>query len=302
MKLILYCTSGLITLLALGGFVLLKRQLREITNQLRYRRTHQSSSSLSVEINDRDVQELVKELSQTLKQESELRLRQDSKEKEFRELIANVSHDLRTPLTVIKGYLQLMEQCEDPRTCRDYLAVSIRHADELEIRIRQLFAYSYWVNQEEERTLQPVNAANLLSDILTDFVPVFEEKGIRLQLRSHCMVKILGDETLFRHIIQNLLNNALQHTIGDVEVSLERLSHGSEQMVCITVDNPVDKDCDLEISHVFDRFYTGNTPGKHSTGLGLTIVKLLVEKMEGEVTASLEAEHFAVKVYLKETL
>lgn len=301
MNIVFYCLSGLITLLALGGFLLLKRQLREITNQLRYRRTHQTSASLFLEVNDRDVQELVQELSKTLKQESELRIRQASKEEEFKELIANVSHDLRTPLTVIKGYLQLMEQCEDPQAYMEYLAISIRHADELEKRIEQLFAYSYWVNQEEERTLQSVNAANLLSDILTDFVPVFEEKGIRLRLTSHCMVKIFGDEEYFRHVIQNLLNNALHYTTGDVEVSLERASRPSEQMVCITVKNPVDTDCDLEIGHVFDRFYTGSISRKHSTGLGLTIVKLLVEKMEGEVNASAEDGSFAVKVYLKET-
>ncbi len=158
--------------------------------------------------------------------------------------------------------------------------------------------YSYCVNYEEELVLCPISAANLLTDILTDFVPVFEEKNITLQLTECCMEKVLGDAEIFQHIVQNLLKNALQYTTGNVTVSLKKVESNSETMVQLAVKNPVEEECDLKVERIFDRFYTGNVPGKQSTGLGLTIVKLLTEKMGGRVAASLENGMFEVDVLL----
>lgn len=128
-------------------FVGLKCQLRSLRRQLEYRVSDPIKKPLALEMQDNDLMALTAALNQIFRQDEEFRRIQNRNENEYKELITNISHDLRTPLTVLKGYLQLLERCEIDDTGRKYLSICFRHTDELERRIRQFFEYSYWMNQ-----------------------------------------------------------------------------------------------------------------------------------------------------------
>lgn len=170
----------------------------------------------NIEIGDKDLSALVAVMNQVLSQESNLRIQKEISEREFKDLISNISHDLRTPLTVMKGYLQLLEDCELDHQGREYLNICFKHTEELERRIRQFFEYSFLVNQEDTIALHKVNITNLVTETMTDFVPFFEEKGIVMKLEREEVVKAMAEEEALKRVMQNLLKNCLNYAVGEV--------------------------------------------------------------------------------------
>lgn len=292
-------------------FVGLKLQLRSLRRQLQFRISAPIKKPLSLEMQDDDLMALTTALNQIFKQDEEFRRIQSMNENEYKELITNISHDLRTPLTVLKGYLQLLNQCEIDDTGKKYLSVCFRHTDELERRIRQFFEYSCLMNQDQEPHLKIINITNIIVDTMTDFIPVFEEKGLTMRLDQDTIYKGLADEELLIRVMQNLLKNCLQYSIGDVVVSITKdtdaqinapQGHSPKGRIRICVQNPIAGNSELDSSKIFQRFYVGRSERNQSTGLGLSIVKLLVEKMQGEVFAIRDEKRLSIGFYLRTSL
>lgn len=288
-------------------FVGLKCQLRSLRRQLEYRVSDPIKKPLALEMQDTDLMALTAALNQIFRQDEEFRRIQNMNENEYKELITNISHDLRTPLTVLKGYLQLLERCEIDDTGRKYLTICFRHTDELERRIRQFFEYSYWMNQNQEVQLNIINVTNIIVDSMTDFIPVFEEKGLTMRLNQDTVCKGLADEELLRRVMQNLLKNCLQYSAGEVVVSItedtdiQRIPSQNQtpkDRIRICVQNPIAEDLEVDPSKIFQRFYVGKKERNQSTGLGLSIVKLLVEKMQGEVFVTRDGNLLRIGFYL----
>lgn len=286
----------------------LKFQLRSLRHQLELRVSAPVKKPLALELQDRDLMALTTALNQIFKQDEEFRGIQNINENEYKELITNISHDLRTPLTVLKGYLQLLEHCEIDDEGRQYLSVCFRHTDELEGRIRQFFEYSYWTNQNQEPSLKSINVTNLIVDTMTDFIPMFEEKGLTMRFDQDALCKGLADEELLRRVMQNLLKNCLQYSVGEVVVSitqdidrpmLSTQNHAPRNRIRVCVQNPISETSELDTARIFERFYVERKERNHTTGLGLSIVKLLVEKMQGEVFATRDENTLRIGFYLK---
>ncbi len=302
----------------------LKRQLRSVRRQLEYRVGVPIKKPLTLEMQDNDLMAITVALNQIFSEDEAFRNVQSRNENEYREMITNISHDLRTPLTVLKGYLQLLERCEMDDTGKEYLSVCFRHSEELERRVSQFFEYSYWMNQEQDILLKIVNVTNLIADCMTDFIPVFEEKGLTMRLEQDTIYKAFAEEELFRRVMQNLLKNCLQYSVGEVVVSIIRdevvsiAQNGAAPLmrdadgatnrskdcafgdrICICVQNPIAEDSKLDPDKIFQRFYVEREERNQSTGLGLSIVKLLVEKMQGEVFAFREGNLLRVGFCLK---
>ncbi len=302
----------------------LKRQLRSVRRQLEYRVGVPIKKPLALEVQDNDLMAITVALNQIFSEDEAFRNVQSRNENEYREMITNISHDLRTPLTVLKGYLQLLERCEMDDAGKEYLSVCFRHSEELERRVSQFFEYSYWMNQEQDILLKIVNVTNLIADCMTDFIPVFEEKGLTMRLEQDTIYKAFAEEELFRRVMQNLLKNCLQYSVGEVVVSIIRdevvsiAQNGAAPLmrdadgatnrskdcafgdrICICVQNPIAEDSKLDPDKIFQRFYVEREERNQSTGLGLSIVKLLVEKMQGEVFAFREGNLLRVGFCLK---
>ncbi len=266
--------------------VCIKLQLRSITRQLDRRREDEASNPVLLEIRDRSLEEMTVSLNKTLRQETALRVSQEIKEQEFKKLITNISHDIRTPLAVMKGYLQLMCKTKMDNAGREYLEICLNHTSEMEKIVNQFFEYSYWSGAEEEIVLKRINITNLVTEVMTDFIPEFEKNSIIMELESTGTYFGMADKELLKRIMQNLLKNSLRYSEGNVKVSIVPVQE--KPFLEISVENPVDKDCNIDASQVFNRFYTGKEERNHSTGLGLSIVKMFVERMGGEVYAHIE--------------
>lgn len=296
MVIALICTI-IICIILIIYIICIKMQLGSIKNQLDKRREEEASYPVVISIKDKSIEEMAISLNKTLRQENALRVSQEIKEQEFKKLVTNISHDIRTPLAVMKGYLQLMGRTEMDKTGREYLEICLKHASGMEKIIKQFFEYSYWAGIEEEIPLQKTNITNLVTEVMTDFIPVFEENNLKMEFEDTGVYYGMADKELLRRIMQNLLRNSLQHAEGDVKVSISNISR--KPFLEILVQNPVGKECTIDTKQIFNRFYVGKEERNNSTGLGLSIVKMLVEHMGGEVFAKIEGEIFCTGFTVK---
>lgn len=275
----------------------IKMQLCSIKKQLDKRRENEASNPVLIEINDKSINKMAASLNKTLRQEAALRVSQEIKEQEFKLLITNISHDIRTPLAVIKGYLQLMQKTDMDNKCREYLETCLLHTSSMEKIIQQFFEYSYWSGMEKDINITKINITNLVTDVMADFIPVFEKNNIKMEFTDTGIYFGMADKEMLIRIMQNLLRNSIQHADGDVRVLI--VPEKERPFIKISVENPVVKDCNVDISQVFNRFYVGKKERNHSTGLGLSIVKMLVERMGGEVYADMEEGVFKTGFTIK---
>lgn len=296
---------GSLCLILIWYIVRLNWQMRDMQKQLKERMEEQSQSIIHMEVNSKELNCLAVTMNAALKIEGDMRVHAEVKEKQFKEMITNISHDLRTPLAALKGYLQLLEQCGLTGKEHRYLTVCLRHTGELEKRVQQFFEYAYLLNKEDTPVLNRVNLTRLVMDAMTDFVPAFEENGLSMRFKGaqdglytdgkqsvfHCV----GEESSLKRVMDNLLKNCLQYAVGEVEVIIEE---GKETLgkcsrtVCVSIKNKMHQGKHPDVAKVFERFYLESTSRNSSTGLGLSIVKLLIEEMEGEVFARTEEDVF----------
>ncbi len=282
----------LVALLALHT-VLLHRELRSMNQQLNKRLTGDSRQPVRIELINRELSRLTENINKSLKAEETLRLISIREEKKFKELIADISHDLRTPLTAIKGYQQLLDKDELMPKQRKKLQVAMRHADELEILINHFFEYSYFLNAEVKMKPEQINLTNLVTECIAAFVPEIEKHGFMIKINETTPVYALADQEMTLRIVQNLIRNCEAHSAGDVEVQIT----ASDRAV-LSFTNPVEKASEIDVNRIFERFYNGHMSTRKTTGLGLSIVNVLTEQMGGSASAHLQGNELTIQVEL----
>ncbi len=274
--------------------LLLGRQFKSINKQLENRLIKHTKQPVSVEFIHRQLENMVVNINNCLKAEEILRLNGIREEKHFKELIANISHDLRTPLTAIKGYLQMLHKDELLIDQQMKLDVAVKYAGEMEQLISRFFEYSYLLTAENELTLEKINLTNLVTECLAEAVPVFEEQHLLLCYEEPKAIFIRGDKESLLRIIRNLIRNCNQHGKISVEVSLSV----TDKQAVLAFCNYIEEDIELDPSRVFERFYTADKARGSQSGLGLSIVKILTERMGGNVSAALEQSKLILRINL----
>ena len=259
-------------------WALLRASLREVSRELAEKLRTDTNTLISLSSGDRAVRALAAQMNIQLQALRRERLRLQKGDAELKNAITNVSHALRTPLTAICGYLELLEKEEHSEKARRYLAVIRERSQAMRDLTEELFRYSMAAAAAEEMTRQPVSVKDVLEQSLAGFYGSLTEKGISPEIRlpNGPVVRNL-DPAALRRIFDNLLNNALKYSDGDLRVSLTEAGEA-------VFSNAAGKlDC-VQTQRLFDRFYTVET-ASGSTGLGLSIAHMLVEKMGGEIGA-----------------
>ena len=210
---------------------------------------------------------------------------------ELKTAITNISHDIRTPLTAIYGYLDMLQQTDDPEKHKKYIAIMKERAELMKQLTEELFRYSVIVSEESEMQTESVNVVQVLEDSIMGYFAALNEKGIvpEVQLTEEAVIRELNKEYLAR-IFSNLLNNALKYSDGDLLIKL------SAEGV-ITFTNTANDLSAVEVEQLFDRFYTVEA-AHHSTGLGLSIARTLVERMGGTITAEYTDSKLTIRIVL----
>lgn len=290
-----------VVLLSLGLIITLlfvlysQLQLRHINRQLAKRLSEHTNQPISLQLMNAELNHLVANMNKCLKAEEMLRLESFQEEKRFKELISNISHDLRTPLTAIRGYQQLLEKGPLTEEQKQKLSLAQKHAKELERLIDQFFEYSYLTSAEPELHLEKINLTNLAIECIAMFVTQIEERQLSVSIEETGAVFVYADQEMCKRIVQNLVRNSIQHASGSIHVKLSV----QQGYASLTFVNAVTNAANLEPDRLFDRFYTGSHhTSRKSTGLGLSIVRLLAEQMGGRASAVIKQSMLAVTVEL----
>lgn len=214
-------------------------------------------------------------------------------ERAIRQQIANISHDLRTPLTSILGYLQLLEgEGLTTEERREYLAIVQGRAKALQSMIVSFYDLSRLEGGEYPLSRERVDLYHVLSELVAEFYNDFEGFDMTVELREG-LPSVTADPAGVLRVFTNLIRNAMEH--GRSRMSILLYQEGDEVVSVFANDAPGLTPEDVE--HVFDRFFTADKMRTgQSTGLGLAIVKALVERMGHTVSAELEGDLFRVVV------
>ena len=272
--------SGLI-LVIISLFIkihLLRKSAKEIECSFSERLLTDSNTLIDISSNDKRMRHLANEINIQLRKLRDERRKFQLGDLEVKAAMTNISHDLRTPLTAICGYLDLLEQEEKSETVNRYTAVIRNRTEMLKQLTEELFRYSVILASAEALKIEPVVINNVLEESIASFYTILKEKQIspKIIIPQKKIVRNLDRSALSR-IFANLLNNAVKYSNGDLEVTLSE--NGEIRFI-----NHASDLSEIEVGKLFDRFYTVNNAG-NSTGLGLSISKALVEKMNGTISA-----------------
>ena len=198
-------------------------------------------------------------------------------DRELKEAVTNISHDLRTPLTAICGYMDLLEKEEKSENVTRYLSLIENRVDAMKQLTEELFRYSV-ILSTEEMTMETVHVNGVLEESIAAFYGALTSRGIqpRIHMSGKRIEKQLNRDALAR-AFSNILNNALKYSDGDLEITL--LDDGE-----IVFSNTASGLNEIQVGKLFDRFFTVEA-ARNSNGLGLAISKTLVEQMGGTITA-----------------
>lgn len=274
--------------------IFILKQLKSISKQLDKRLIENTRQPLNIELFNKTITNLSKNINRCLKLEEKRRLESINDQKQFKELISNISHDLRTPLTSIKGYQQLLEKTPLDKHQVQLLKTAQKSTDELGLLIENFFEYSYLVTAKTEPNLEKININNLIVECILSYIAILEEKNLNVNIKETPPVFVLGDKNMLIRIIENLLNNCAKHSLGDIDIKIEFLQNAK-----ITFTNPINQDTNINVDKLFHRFYTSDSTRNKSTGLGLSIVEFLVKQMDGNVGAYLNKTDHTLSIFFE---
>ncbi len=280
-------------MIALASFArlrLLQNSLDDIGRQLGERLSSDTNNPIFLSSRDPHALKLAAELNVQLKELRRQRQRYENGDRELKEAVTNVSHDLRTPLTAICGYLELLGKGDKTPDQARYLALIADRAEAMRQLTEELLRYSVAAGGEEEPALEPVDLNAAVEEAVASFYGALVEGGVtpRVSLPEERVVRNLDRAALSR-VLGNLLNNALKYSGGDLSVVLE--PDGS-----ITLSNAAPELDEVQVGRLFDRFYTVES-ARRSTGLGLSIARSLTERMGGTITARYEEGRLSVEFH-----
>ncbi len=278
----------LIIVILLIRIITLKKSVREIGADFAARKSGDSNTQVTVSTRDRDICELATTLNETLEEIRKYYLLYHQGDKEVKDAIASLSHDIRTPLTAISGYLELLRGVEKSPEVEKYLMIIEERAKYMKNLAEEMFSYSVAVQSEEETVeLEDINLNKALEDCIMENYGAIQKKGLELEI-DITEEKIVRQANLpgLQRVLANLVSNAIKYSDGDLRITMDESG-------TIIFSNKAENLSSVSVDKLFGRFYTVHN-AQNSTGLGLSIAKHFVEKMGGTIYAEYEDKRLSI--------
>lgn len=271
----------MITILLIIGFtyivirlISIKKQLRKIKIQLNQK------ERINIVLNDKDVEEIAESINIIFQEQKQLETNIRNREEKLKQSISNISHDLRTPLTAVRGYITLLENCTEEE--RDlYIGIISRKSEELNNLLNNFYELSIVDNDSYQIDIRAVDITEIIMETIISNYALIKHKEIEIDNRlSSKSIEVKGEEVVCSRIIQNLLSNAIKYSTGYISIELKEYN----DHVIFNIRNSVSDLTQGELKYLFDRFYTvDKSRNRSGSGLGLFIVKVLLDKIDGKV-------------------
>lgn len=291
---IITIVSLIIALICVIILILYRRQILNICRQLAFISKHNSNMIITQNFHSADITELIESINTLIEFQKKNKIEYQYKDSNLKEIITNLSHDIRTPLTSLDGYFQLLAETDSKADKERYTVIIKSRIKSLKEMLDELFTYTKLQNDNYKLDVIPQNINKIFCDTVFSFYDDFKEKNMEpdIQLTDDQM-KIVCNEAALKRVFQNIIKNGLEYSQNQIQISLQR----NKRKAIIIFRNRYSNSETMDIDRIFDRFYKADKArSSNSTGLGLSIAKGLVVKMNGEISANLTNDIFEITV------
>ncbi|CDI48200.1 sensor histidine kinase [Clostridium tetani] len=288
----------IITVVFATLYILLHKELKNITKQLKEINDTKTNSKILISFSNNLVKNLALEINKSLEKKSTAEAEHKRMDLEIRQSISNISHDLRTPLTSIIGYIQLMEDDSLSQNERSqYIDIIKKRAKSLQTLISSFYDLSRLEGREYKFDLKALNLYDILCDLIAvsynDFISNEIEPIIDIDEQ---IPLVIADENAVRRIFSNLIQNMIKYSNEFISISLKY----NKDHTILKFTNDASNLKEDDVKYLFQRFFTADrTRSGKSTGLGLAISKELVEQMGHEIFAKLSKDKLSIIIKWK---
>ena len=293
MEIWLWVSIGILIAIIIALLVkihILQKSVKEIEIAFADRLVTDTNILIDISSSDKNVRRLANTINGQLRKLRTERRRFQQGDLELKNAVTNISHDLRTPLTALSGYLELLEQEEKSESVNRYIEIMKDRVDILTQLSEELFRYSVIISTKDNITKEQVIINTVLEESIAAFYTVLTERNIVPDIQiSEIKVMRMLDRSALSRVFSNLISNVIKYSDGDLKIVLSE----NGEIVFSNMASGLDE---IQVGRLFDRFYTVEAARK-STGLGLTISKTLVEQMKGTISATYENNRLSIHIF-----
>ncbi|HFE9685896.1 sensor histidine kinase [Clostridium perfringens] len=265
-------------------FILKTKEINRLTLELKKLNREGKIEKLRLSLPNKNIENLIAEINTLIDDKRKMENIYKEKDIELREAIANMSHDLRTPLTSIMGYVYLLNDDKlDKEERKEYLKIIEKRSLVLNDLITNFYGLSRIQADQYEIKFEPVNLELVLGEIIAAFYETLDYKFGEPEINiEEGLGPVLGDKQALNRIFTNLIENMIKHGEGEVKISLKK----KNKYIVMEFSNKAEELEPKDVNRIFEKFFTKDRMRTgQNTGLGLAIVKLLVEKQGQKIEA-----------------
>ena len=270
----------------------IRKSLKEIQNSISEILSTDTNNLLTISSSDKEIINLANSLNLELKNLREEKLQYENGNQELKTVMTNISHDMRTPLTAISGYIELIKENNDENKKKKYIEIIERKTNDLILLTEQLFDFSKTMDMKINIKKEKCCINEIIEESLINYYSIFKKNNIvpKIEICNKKIYKYVDKNTIIR-VFENILSNVSKYSNGDFEVVLDKYGR-------ITFSNRATSLDATTVQKIFNRYFTVEN-AKKSTGLGLSIAKQLIELNDGTISAKYIKNHLIIEIYFK---
>ena len=286
---VIIAVLGIAILYLLIKLYLMKKSLKEIEISLEQILKEDTNNLISISTSDKDIRKIAQILNKNLQDLRKQKLQYQNGNQELKRTITNISHDIRTPLTGIIGYMDLIKEEADEHKKQKYLEIIERKGNDLTLLTEQLFNYSKTMDTPTHIKKETHCINEIIEETLVSFYSIFKANNIVPEIEI-CKEKIYRniDKNTMTRVFENILSNVSKYSDGNFKVRLESNRK-------ITFSNKAESLDATTVQKIFDRYFTVEN-AKKSTGIGLSIAKQLIELNGGKILAKYQNGDLIIEI------